>query len=352
MNNDMFKNKKSPIRWVVIGVGHIGKRHCEEIIKNDLIELVALCDIKSPKDLNLNSNLLAFPFFRSVDNLLKSDIKFDVASICTPNGTHFELSCLILDFKKIAVIEKPIVLDAKQRDKLFEKSDNGKRIYGVLQNRYNPVSIWLKNLIDCNKLGAVYRVDMQCLWNRNIDYYTDSSWHGDEFLDSGTLFTQYSHFVDILIWMFGDMHINSANFWNYNHIGLISFEDSGMVEFKTDNNIDGTLIYSTSTYKKNMGIFLTVIAEKGCIKLSGPFMNVIDYYCIENVDEINIPDIGTYNIYGSYSGSAKYHDIVIDNIAKDIIGLPANVTKLDDCIKVVKVINDIYEFKKNENHKK
>ena len=78
-----------------------------------------------------------------------------------------------------------------------------KQVFCVMQNRYSPPSVWIKEMVESGKLGQIYMVQLNCYWNRDERYYKPGGWHGDAALDGGTLFTQFSHFIDIMYWLFG-----------------------------------------------------------------------------------------------------------------------------------------------------
>ncbi len=100
---------------------------------------------------------------------------------------------------------------------------------------------------------------LNCYWNRDERYYKPNGWHGDALLDGGTLFTQFSHFIDIMYWLFGDICNIQAKFADFNHKSLTAFEDSGIVHFNFVNGGMGCLNYSTSVWDKNMESSLTVM---------------------------------------------------------------------------------------------
>ena len=113
-----------------------------------------------------------------------------------------------------------------------------RRLFIVKQNRFNPPVAAVKKLIDEGRLGKIYSAQLSCFWNRNNEYY-QNSWKGTKELDGGTLFTQFSHFVDLLFWMIGDVKEVSAFVANYHHNGIIEFEDTGVVNLKFYNGATG-----------------------------------------------------------------------------------------------------------------
>jgi UDP-N-acetyl-2-amino-2-deoxyglucuronate dehydrogenase len=192
------------IKFAVVGCGHIGKRHAEMISRNEECELVALVDIKDKSSLGIDKYNV--PLFSSVEELVASGLEIDVVNIASPNGYHAEQALACLEARKNVVIEKPIALSKQDAEKVIFKALHVHRhVFAVMQNRYSPPSQWIKELVESGKLGKIFMVQLNCYWNRDDRYYKPDSWHGDKQLDGGTLYTQFSHFIDILYWLFGDI---------------------------------------------------------------------------------------------------------------------------------------------------
>lgn len=333
------------IKFVVIGYGHIGKRHSEMITRNKNSELVAVVDIKEKKDLDLPSDI---KFFNSIDSLFYSDINFDVVNIATPNGLHYKHSIQSLKFRKHVVIEKPMALNSKDAENIIHESlKSQKNVFTVMQNRYSPPSKWIKKIIDDNILGEIYMVQLNCFWNRDERYYTDDSWHGDKILDGGTLFTQFSHFVDILYWLFGDINEIKSRFNSFNHEKLTDFEDSGIITFNINSGGFGSINFTTSVWNKNFESSMTIIAQNGTIKIGGQYMNEVEYCNIENYKMPKLEKTRPGNDYGSYKGSAQNHDFVIDNVIQVLNKKDKIKTNALEGLKVVEIIERIYKSFKN-----
>jgi len=185
------------IKFVVIGCGHIGKRHAEMIQRNESCELVGLIDIKNADELGINH--FNVPFFNSLNELLSSNFDFDILNVASPNGLHFEHALAAIRLKKHVVVEKPMALSKASAEKLiFEAFRERVQVFAVMQNRYSPPSVWIKDVLDQKILGEIFIVQLNCYWNRDERYYKEDSWHGSRLLDGGTLFTQFSHFIDIM----------------------------------------------------------------------------------------------------------------------------------------------------------
>jgi UDP-N-acetyl-2-amino-2-deoxyglucuronate dehydrogenase len=333
------------IKFAILGCGHIGKRHAEMIVRNSESELVGLIDIKDKKELNIES--FNAPFFNSIEDFFESGIEVDVINIATPNGLHSENALTCLEKGKNVVIEKPIALNKNDAEKVLYKSlQKHKHIFAVMQNRYSPPSIWIKELIESGKLGKIFIVQLNCYWNRDQRYYTKENWHGSEQLDGGTLFTQFSHFIDIMFWLFGDVVNISAKFNDFNHSTLTDFEDSGFVTFDFINGGMGILNYSTSIWDKNLESSMTIIAENGSVKIGGQYMNEVEYCHVKNYEMPILPPTNPGNDYGAYKGSAQNHGYVIENVVNVLQNRSTITTNALEGLKVVEIIERIYSHKK------
>ena len=332
----------SKIRFAVIGQGHIGKRHAEMIRRNSQAELVAVCDILSKEELGITD--ISETFYTSIDNLLAKEVDIDVVNICVPNGLHAEFALKALDSKKHVVIEKPMALSKWDAEQVLSRSlEVGCHVFCVMQNRYSPPSVWLKDVVESGILGPIYSVQLNCFWNRDERYYKAGNWHGDAQMDGGTLYTQFSHFVDIMYWLFGDITNIKGSFHDFNHQSLTAFEDSGTVLFDFIKGGAGCLNYSTAVWDKNLESSLTIIAQNGSIKVAGQYMNEVEYCHIKNYVMPELAPSNPPNDYGAYKGSAQNHHYVIQNVIDKLCGNALIATNALDGLKVVDIIERIYK---------
>jgi len=332
---------KKKIKFAVIGCGHIGKRHAEMIARNDDCELVALIDIKERSELGIDK--YDVPFFHDLDSFLKSGIEADVVNIASPNGYHAEQALKCLEAKKHIVVEKPMALTKNDAEKvIFKALHVHKHVFAVMQNRYSPPSIWIKELIESGKLGAIFMVQLNCYWNRDNRYYKPESWHGKKDLDGGTLFTQFSHFIDIMYWLFGDIENIKAKFEDFNHKELTDFEDSGFVSFDFVNGGMGSLNYSTSVWNQNLESSMTIIAEHGSVKIGGQYMNEVELCNVKDYVMPQLAPTNPGNDYGAYKGSAANHHYIIENVVDVLQGSGSITTNALEGLKVVDIIERIY----------
>lgn len=330
-----------PVKFAVVGCGHIGKRHGEMIARNQEAELVAIIDVKEKAALNIDN--FDVPFFQSLDAFLQSGIAADVINIATPNGLHATQALQSLQANKHVVIEKPIALTKADAEKIIFKALHAhKHVFAVMQNRYSPPSAWIKELIDSGKLGKIFMVQLNCYWNRDERYYKKGNWHGSKEQDGGTLFTQFSHFIDILYWLLGDIENIQSRLQSFNHASLTDFEDSGTVTFDLISGGMGCLNFSTSVWDKNMESSITIIAENGSIKIGGQYMDKIEYCHVKDYSVPELAPTNPGNDYGSYKGSAANHNFIIQNVI-DVIRLRSTITtNALEGLKVVDIIERIY----------
>ncbi|TNE55467.1 MAG: Gfo/Idh/MocA family oxidoreductase [Bacteroidetes bacterium] len=332
------------IKFAVVGAGHIGKRHAEMIRRNDESELVAMVDIRDKKECGLED--LEVPLFHSMDELLASGLEFDAVSICTPNGLHAEQSIKALEAQKHVVCEKPMGLTKDQCEKVIFKSlQMSKQVFCVMQNRYSPPSVWIKEVIDKGILGDIFMVQLNCYWNRDERYYNKQNWKGTSDLDGGTLFTQFSHFIDIMYWLFGDIHNIQGKFADFTHQDLTAFEDSGFVSFDFVNGGMGSLNYSTSVQHQNLESSMTIIGSKGSVKIGGQYMNEVEICNIKDYEMPELPEASPANDYGAYKGSAANHHFVIANVVQTLKGNTTATTNALEGLKVVEIIERIYKIR-------
>ncbi|HOY28257.1 MAG TPA: Gfo/Idh/MocA family oxidoreductase [Flavobacteriales bacterium] len=336
-----------PIKIAVVGCGHIGKRHAEMVHRHTETELVALCDIRSKEEAGVTG--FDVPFFQDMRTMLEQVPGIDVVNICTPNGLHAEQSILALEHRKHVVCEKPLALSKASCEAVIYKALQMHRtVFAVMQNRYSPPSQWIKSVVDQGLLGDIHLVQVNCYWNRDERYYKAGSWKGSNALDGGTLFTQFSHFIDILYWLFGDITDIQGKFADFNHNDLTEFEDSGLVTFRfMDGGGMGCLNYSTAVWDKNLESSMTIIGSNGSVKIGGQYMDQVEYCHIKGYTMPVLAPTNPANDYGAYKGSANNHGYIIDNVVDTLRGHSTLTTNALEGLKVVEIIERIYE-KRNE----
>ncbi|MFN5335440.1 MAG: Gfo/Idh/MocA family protein [Bacteroidota bacterium] len=242
--------KQSSLRFAIVGCGKIAQRHAEHI--NEKAALVAVCDLDKVKADALATKYKTAAYYSVDDLFINSD--FDVAVICTPNGLHAEQSIYALQKGVHVICEKPMAIKTEDCQRMMDAAQKSNReLFIVKQNRYNPPVVQLKKAIDEGRLGQIFSVQLNCFWHRDADYYKGESWRGTKTLDGGILYTQFSHFIDLMLWLMNydvtDVH---SLVKNYLHQGVTEIEDTGIVSLQFSNGAIGSIHFTTNSYSKNM----------------------------------------------------------------------------------------------------
>ena len=329
----------APLRFVIIGYGHIGKRHAVHIAANTECRLVGVCDVRDEVAGELSPGLT---FSNHVEEFL-AQADADVACICTPNYLHEEHTILALKSGLHAVVEKPMALSTQSCDRMITAAEeSGKTIFAVKQNRYNPPVQQVKELLAKGLLGKIYSIQVTCFWNRSDAYYAQSPWRGKKETDGGCLFTQFSHFVDILYYLNGPVASSIGLLHNFAHQLNTDFEDSGVFAMKAANGVLISFSFSTCSYEQNMEGSITILCEKGTVKIGGQYLNTIEYQHLSGEPIPHIAMTAKANDYGLYKGSMSNHDKVIQNVVDALLHGHPVMTGAVEGREVVSIIEQMY----------
>ena len=291
------------LKLALVGCGRISKRHIEAVQAVNGIDIVVVCDSDENKAKAV-SEQLSVPYVTDYKQLKDMDF----VSVLTPSGMHPQHVIEIAETTNIPYIvcEKPISLTQREVYEMFDRVKKaGKTLLPVYQNRYNPLIVFLKDLIDTGKLGEIYQFVCNIFWNRNDDYFK-IDWHGTKAYDGGVFYTQASHYVDMIHYLFGKVKNaygvggDLRNFEVHDTISAICQMECGTV---------GTLNATVSTYRTNYLTELTVIGEKGTIRLSGTNLNQIDFWDVSGLEKPNL-DFKLDHQYG------KGHDTMYEYIVQ------------------------------------
>lgn len=325
----------------IIGCGRIAQRHAHHILNTQGLQLMAVCDIIQERANQLADTYMVRSY-NEVQQLLEKETDVDLISVCTPNGLHATHSILALQAGKHVLCEKPMAINVQDCGLMVHAAERAnKRLFVVKQNRFNPPVIAVKQLLEEGRLGRIYSLQLNCFWNRNKNYYADS-WKGTLALDGGTLYTQFSHFIDLLYYLIGDVKNLEAYGANFHHQGIIEFEDTGVVILEFYSGTIGTVNYTVNSYGKNMEGSLTLFGEKGTVKIGGQYLNELEYQNIEGVEIKDLPQGNTPNNYGEYQGSMSNHDKVYQNLVEVLVNGGVISTNMFEGLKTVEIIDKIY----------
>jgi predicted dehydrogenase len=325
-------------RFAIIGCGHIGQRHAVQAASHGILE--AVCDVAPDKAKALAGKYGAKAYESPADLLAATQP--DIVSICTPNGLHAPHAIMALEAGCHVLCEKPMSISTASGLQMAAAADKaGKKLFVVKQNRYNPPVEAVKSLLDEGKLGRVHSFQLNCFWNRPVSYYT-GSWHGTRELDGGILFTQFSHFIDLLYWLLGDVTKVQGLRANFEHGDAIAFEDTGMALLQLQNGVMGSLHYTVNSYQRNMEGSITIFGDRGTVKIGGQYLNQLTHFSVEGETLPRLPAGNAPNQYGFYEGSMSNHDKVYDHLIKALTDPSFRFVEASEALKTVEIIEKIY----------
>jgi len=230
---------------------------------------------------------------------------------------------------------------AEARQMIEAEKRTGKKLFVVKQNRYNPPVVLVKRLIDEKKLGQIFNFQLNCFWNRPVSYY-QSSWKGTLKMDGGILFTQFSHFIDLLYWLLGDVSVSNGVRKNFMHKNCIEFEDTGVASLQMKNGAMGAINYTINSSSKNMEGSLTLFGEKGTVKIGGQYLNELEYFSVEGESRPSLHESKPANQYGFYEGSMSNHDKVYNHLIKALSDPSHIFINSEQTLKTIEIIEKIY----------
>jgi len=286
-------------RIALAGCGRISKNHFDAIDRVDGLELVAVCDVDPARaEQAATENHVAC--FTSYEKMLK-EAKADVITIAKPAGLHADQGVAAAQAGKHVVMEKPMAISLTGADALVHACDKaGVQLFVVKQNRLNPPIQLLKHAVDKNRFGRVYLASCTVHWARPQEYYDQAPWRGTWEFDGGAFMNQASHYVDLIQWLMGPVESVMAK--TATLARRIETEDTGVAILKFRNGALGSIEVTMLAYPRNLEGSITVLGEKGSVKIGGTAVNKVDYWQFAEYDDddklIEAVDTNPPNVYG------------------------------------------------------
>lgn len=331
------------MRFVLVGCGRIGKRHAEIIRKN--YRLAAVCDILPDRAVAFGAEFTCRHYV-DLEQMLRKE-RADALVVCTPNYLHAVHSIAGMEAGLHVLCEKPMAISIEEAFTMKRTAEATKcRLHVVKQNRHNPPVVFLNRLLANESLGKISSFQINGFWNRGISYY-ENSWHAKKAEDGGMLYTQFSHFIDLMIWMLGVPERISGMAGNFLHKGISEYEDTAMFSVQMPGGTLGSLHFTVNSYRTNMEGSFTVFGEKGTIKIGGPYLNQLEFMEVEGMENVVLETGNPPNNYGSYTGSMSNHPEVYRNFVEHISTRNTRVHDHDVAFETVKVIARMYDALNN-----
>lgn len=266
----------------LVGCGRISKNHFDAIAKVDGLDLVAVADTDYARAEHAGAER-GVTAFASLEEMLKG-AEPDIVAICTPSGLHAAHGAQVARAGKHVLTEKPMAITLGQADSLIREADDaGVNLFVVKQNRLNPPIQLLKRAIDKGRFGRIYMANVTVRWQRPQEYYDAEPWRGTWEFDGGAFTNQASHYVDLMQWLVGPAESVMAK--TATQARRIEAEDSGIGIVKFRSGALGVIEVNVLTYPKNLEGSITILGEKGTVKIGGTAVNRVEHWQFADYDD-------------------------------------------------------------------
>lgn len=305
------------IRIALVGCGRVSKNHFDSIEKHkENIELVSICDSR-PDILSEHASKYEVKGYSNLNEMLTNE-DLDLVTLCTPSGLHAEQTELCAKHKINVITEKPMATRWDDGVRMVKACDKaGVKLLVVKQNRRNPTLQLLKRALNEKRFGKIHMVHLNVFWTRTQEYYDQAAWRGTWEYDGGAFMNQASHYVDLLEWLIGPIDKVHAMMSTTRNIEV---EDTGVMNIKWRNGALGSMNVTMLTYPKNLEGSITILGEKGTVKIGGVAINDIQHWEFKEPkdydSEIKSANYKTTSVYGF--GHPLYYENAIEALRGNI----------------------------------
>ncbi len=326
------------IRIALVGCGRISTNHFAAIEKHEsYIQLVDVCD-KNPEVLTQTINRINVKGHLNLTELLQTT-SAEIVVLTTPSGLHPDQAIQVAQSGRHVITEKPMATRWSDGLRMVKACEDAKvRLFVVQQNRRNATLQLLKKAIEQGRFGRIYSVAVNVFWTRPQTYYDSAKWRGTWELDGGALMNQASHYIDLLDWLIGP--VESVMTYTATLARDIEVEDSGVVALRWRSGTLGTVNVSMLTYPKNMEGSITILGEKGTVRVGGVAVNEIQTW---EFSDSRAEDADIENV--SYQTTSVYgfgHELYYDNVIKTLRGEAEPETDGREGLKTLELLIAMY----------
>jgi len=263
------------IRIALVGCGRISRNHFDAIGKIADLELVAVCDLIEERAQTAGAEF-GVPAFSQLEHMLAA-VSSDAVVIATPSGLHPQHGITVAKSGRHVISEKPMAISLAAADALVQACDDNRvHLFVVKQNRLNPPIVLLKRALESNRFGRIYMTNCTVRWSRPQEYYDQAKWRGTWEFDGGAFMNQASHYVDLVQWLVGPVESVMAK--TATLARKIEAEDSGVAVLKFRSGAIGTIEVTMLTFPKNLEGSITILGEKGSVKIGGTAVNKVEHW--------------------------------------------------------------------------
>ena len=283
----------------LVGCGRISKNHFDAIAQTDGLRLVGVADVEEARARAAGEEQ-GVPWFTSLEELLRVQA-CDIVALCTPSGVHAPQGILAARAGRHVLSEKPMATSLGAADDLVEACDRaGVQLFVVKQNRLNPPIQLLRRAVDKGRFGRIYMANVTVRWQRPQEYYDAAPWRGTWEFDGGAIMNQASHYVDLMQWLVGP--VDSVVAKTATQARRIEAEDSGAAVLRFRSGALGVIEVNVLTYPRNLEGSLTILGEKGSVKIGGTAVNKVEHWAFAEYDDddklVDAVNTNPPNVYG------------------------------------------------------
>jgi UDP-N-acetyl-2-amino-2-deoxyglucuronate dehydrogenase len=326
------------IQFALVGCGRIAQNHFAAINQHsERAELVSICDIDVVA-LDFAAKLTGAKPYSNISSMLE-ETTADIVILSTPSGLHPQQTIEIAASGRHVMTEKPMATRWHDGQRMVKACDDANiRLFVVKQNRRNPTLQLLKSTVEKGRFGRIYIVNLNVFWTRPQEYYDSAKWRGTWEFDGGAFMNQASHYVDLLDWLIGP--IESLQAYTATLARNIEVEDTGVLSIKWRSGALGSMNVTMLTYPQNLEGSITIIGEKGTVRIGGLAVNEIQHWEFEDADEddekIKQTSYETTSVYGFG------HPLYLDNVIKVLKGEATPETDGREGLKSLEILTAIY----------
>lgn len=336
--SNSLKHRK--IRIGVVGCGKIANNHFNSIKElSDQYDLISLCD-NHAETLEQSVTSLGVKGYSYLEEMLESQPELDIVTLCSPSGLHAQQTMQLAKKYKHVITEKPMATRWSDGVEMVNACDKANvKLFVVKQNRYQPALQLLKDAINNNRFGRIYLVNLNVFWTRPQAYYDQAQWRGTWEFDGGAFMNQSSHYVDLLSWLIGPVQSIQAM------MGTLAInmeaEDTGVMNIRWRSGALGSMSVTMLTYPKNLEATLTILGEKGSVKIGGLSANQIDHWEFAEAHESDL-QIEHLKAIAAPSSANIWHKAYYENVAKVLRGEAAADTDGRSGLRSLEIIIAAY----------
>ncbi len=335
------------IKMGLVGAGKIANNHFKAISElSDRFELVCLCDTH-PETLEKAASALKIEGYSSLQTLLSTRSDLDLITLCSPSGLHAQQTIQIANAGKHIITEKPMAtrwLDGIEMVKACDQAHV--KLFVVKQNRYQPALQLLKQAILKQRFGRIYLAQFNVFWTRPQSYYNQSKWRGTWEFDGGAFMNQASHYIDLLTWLIGP--VQSVQAMMSTMAINMETEDTGVLNIRWRSGTLGSMSVTLLTYPKNLEASVTLLGEKGSVKIGGTSANQILHWEFDHSDE---QDEKVKELRSAPELSPHYgHQLYYENVAETLSGQASAETDGRDGLRSLEILTAAYLSARDNQH--